>query len=190
MNDYPLASSEQDLNIGKKRYSKPEFPPYRFVPGLHPHPTNSPEGHSFGAEEDEVTKWNSDLWIDNQDYLYGIDLYNYHFYWEAHEAWEGLWIVSVRNSSEHMFLQGLIKLGAALLKIRMASLEIQDLIGARNLAKSGMSLLSKVRPTKFMGLNIPKYLEFYGDFIKPIYENDIPLIDSNTPRLLLDFNQH
>ena len=89
-----------------------------------------------------------------------------------------------------MFLQGLIKLGAALLKIRMATLEIQDLIGVRNLAKSGMSLLSKVQPTKFMGLNIPKYLEFYGDFIKPIYENDIPLIDSNTPRLLLDFNQH
>jgi hypothetical protein len=72
----------------------------------------------------------------------------------------------------------------------MASLEIQDLIGARNLAKSGMSLLSKVRPTKFMGLNIPKYLESYGDFIKPIHDNDIPLIDNNTPRLLLDVNQH
>ena len=190
MKDYPLASSETELNIGGKRYSSSEFPPYRFIPGVHPHPTNSPEGHSFQHDEEEVVEWDSELWANNPDYLFGIDLYNFHFYWEAHEAWEGLWIVSVRNSSEHMFLQGLIKLGAALLKIRMASLEIQDLIGARNLAKSGMSLLSKVQPTKFMGLNIPKYLEFYEDFIKPIYENNIPLIDSNTPRLLLDFNQH
>ena len=190
MNDYPLASSETELNLGIKRYSTSEFPPYRFVPGVHPHPTNSPEGHSYGHDDEEVAKWNSDLWSETSDYLFGIDLYNYHFYWEAHEAWEGLWMASVKNSSEHMFLQGLIKLGAALLKIRMAQLEIQDLIGARNLAKSGMSLLSKVQPTKFMGLNIPKYLESYGDFVKPIYEDDIPLIDSKTPRLLLDFNLH
>ena len=190
MTDYPLASSETELNLGRKRYSSSKFPPYRFIPGVHPHPTNSPEGHSFEDDEDEVDKWNSDLWSDNQNYLYGIDLYNYHFYWEAHEAWEGLWTVSVRNSSEHMFLQGLIKLGAALLKIRMAKLEIQDLIGARNLAKSGMSLLSKVKPTKFMGLEIPTYLKSYDDFVKPIYEDRIPTIDSQSPRLVLDFNQH
>ena len=24
------------------------LPPYRFVPGLHPHPTRNPAGHSFG----------------------------------------------------------------------------------------------------------------------------------------------
>lgn len=190
MNDYPLASSEPELNLEIERYSNSEFPPYRFIPGVHPHPTNSPEGHSFGHEDEEVAKWNSDLWNTNQNYLFGIDLYNYHFYWEAHEAWEGLWTVSVRNSSEHMFLQGLIKLGAALLKIRMAKLEIQDLIGARNLAKSGMSLLSKVEPSNFMGLDIPKYLKSYGDFVKLIYEDRIPIIGSESPRLVLDFNLH
>jgi len=190
MNDYPLASSETELNLGKKRYSSSEFPPYRFIPGVHPHPTNSLEGHSYGHEDEEVVKWNSELWSNNLDYLYGIDLYNYHFYWEAHEAWEGLWMVSVRNSSEHMFLQGLIKLGAALLKIRMASLEIQDLTGARNLAKSGMALLSKVQPTEFMGLDIPKYLKSYGEFVKPIYNNKMPTIDSKSPRLVLDFSMH
>ena len=41
-----------------------------------------------------------------------------------------------------------------------------------------------------MGLNIPEYLESYEDFVKPIYEDDIPIIDSKTPRLILDFNQH
>ena len=81
-------------------------------------------------------------------------------------------------------------MGAALLKIRMAKLEIQDLIGARNLAKSGMSLLSKVEPSNFMGLDIPKYLKSYGDFVKLIYEDRIPIIDSESPRLVLDFNLH
>ena len=80
MVDYPLAESETDLNSKQKRYCSRAFPPYRYVPGMHPHPTNSPEGHSYGAEDEENAKWNSDLWRDNEDYLFGIDLYNYHYY--------------------------------------------------------------------------------------------------------------
>ena len=104
---------------------------------------------------------------------------------EAHEAWEGLWIASVRNSSEHRFLQGLIKCGAALLKIRMAKYEILDLIGARNLARSGIDLLSKVGTDQFMGLDIPKFLKAYQNFVIPIYDNKIPVIDRKTPRIKL-----
>ena len=185
MPNYPLASSETELNIGVTRYSSQDFPPYRYVPGLHPHPTNSLDGHSYGEEDEEPEKWNSELWKTNQGYLFGIDLYNSHYYWEAHEAWEGLWIASVRNSSEHRFLQGLIKLGAALLKIRMAEYEIQDLIGARNLARSGIDLLSKAGIDQFMGLDIPKFLESYQDFVNPIYDNQIPVIDRKTPRIKL-----
>ena len=183
MPDYPLASSETELNIGATRYSSQDFPPYRYVPGLHPHPTNSLDGHSYGEEDGDHSKWDSNLWKNNGDYLFGIDLYNYHYYWEAHEAWEGLWIASIRNSSEHRFLQGLIKLGAALLKIRMAEYEIQDLIGARNLSKSGIDLLSKVGIDQFMGLDIPKFLESYQDFVNPIYDDQIPVIDRKTPRI-------
>ena len=96
-----------------------------------------------------------------------------------------MWIAAVRNSSEHRFLQGLIKCGAALLKIRMASYQIQDLIGARNLSKSGISLLNKVGQDDFMGLNIPTFLEEYGKFIHPIADDKIPKIDSKTPRIKL-----
>ena len=185
MPDYPLASSETELNIGAMRHSSRDFPSYRYVPGLHPHPTNSPKGHSYGEDDGDHNKWDSNLWKDNDDYLFGIDLYNYHYYWEAHEAWEGLWIASVRNSSEHRFLQGLIKVGAALLKIRMAEYEIQDLIGARNLARSGIDLLSKIGIDQFMGLEIPRFLESYQDFVNPIYDNQIPIIDRKTPRIEL-----
>ena len=185
MTDYPLADSEIELNIGKTRYSSRDFPSYRYVPGMHPHPTNSPEGHSYGSEDEEHEKWDSDLWRENEDYFFGVDLYNYHYYWEAHEAWEGLWIAAVRNSSEHRFLQGLIKCGAALLKIRMANYQIQDLIGARNLSKSGMSLLSQVGQDEFMGLDIPNFLEEYENFIEPINADKIPKVDSKSPRIKL-----
>ena len=187
MADYPLASSENSLNKSVNRYTENEFPVYRFIPGIHPHPVNSPEGHSYGLEEEEVSKWNSDDWRLKEDYLYGIDLYNYHFYWEAHEAWEGLWLASVKRSSEHMFIQGLIKMGAALLKIRMASYEIQDLIGARTLSKSGIDLLSKVGLSNFMGVDIESYLSSYSDYINPIFDDKIPKIDGNIPRLILNF---
>ena len=187
MADYPLASSENVLNKSVNRYTEKAFPVYRFVPGIHPHPVNSPEGHSYGLDEEEVSKWNSEDWRLNEDYLYGIDLYNYHFYWEAHEAWEGLWLASVRGSSEHRFIQGLIKMGAALLKIRMASCEIQDLIGARTLSKSGMELMSSVGVSNFMGLDIESYLKAYSNYINPILEDVIPSIDGSTPRLVLGF---
>ena len=187
MTEYPLAVSETELNFGEYRYSSKDFPSYRYVPGMHPHPTNSPEGHSYGSDDEEHEKWDSDLWGGNEDYLFGIDLYNYHFYWEAHEAWEGLWIASVRDSREHRFIQGLIKCGAALLKIRMATYQIQDLVGARNLSKSGMFLLSQVGQDDFMGLNIPDYLENYNEFINPINEDTIPEVNRKCPRIELIF---
>ena len=83
MVDYPLASSESELNIGVHRYSSRVFPPYRYVPGLHPHPTNSPDGHSYGLEDEEHEKWNSESWSKNEDYLNIIirpkDNHNYAF---------------------------------------------------------------------------------------------------------------
>jgi len=96
-----------------------------------------------------------------------------------------MWIAAVRNSSEHRFLQGLIKCGAALLKIRMAYYEIQDLIGARNLSKSGISLLNQVGQDEFMGLDIPNFLEEYENFIQPINVDKIPKVDSQSPRIKL-----
>ena len=78
-------------------------------------------------------------------------------------------------------------MGAALLKIRMASYEIQDLIGARTLSKSGMELMSSVGVSNFMGLDIESYLKAYSHYINPILEDEIPSIDGRTPRLVLGF---
>ena len=50
-------------------------------------------------------------------FLYGVDLYNHGYLWEAHEAWEGLWHQAKRDALQAEFLQGLIQCAAAALKV-------------------------------------------------------------------------
>ena len=115
------------------------LPPYAYVPGHDlPHPVNDPRGHSYSnAPTDAGDALNAvarfaDLPPDpasrcrvltvtlagNSDWLYAIDLFNGGWYWEAHEAWEGFWHALGRTSLEARFVQGLIHLAAAAVKIR------------------------------------------------------------------------
>ena len=67
----------------------------------------------------------------------------------------------------------------------MANYQIQDLIGARNLSRSGMSLLSQVGQDEFMGLDITNFLKEYGDFVNPINQDIVPELNSQSPRIKL-----
>jgi hypothetical protein len=57
-------------------------------------------------------------WHACRPYLYGLDLFNQGYYWEAHEAWESLWHAAGRGGLLGDFLKGLIKLAAAGVKAR------------------------------------------------------------------------
>ena len=100
------------------RYSSRPFPAYRFVPGKAPHPTRSPDGHSFGRESAPIAL-DERSWRESDDYLYAIDLLNHGYYWEAHEALEAIWLGSGRDTPIGIFAQGLIQAAAALLKHSM-----------------------------------------------------------------------
>jgi predicted metal-dependent hydrolase len=52
-------------------------------------------------------------WPSCRLYLYGFDLFNRGFFWEAHEAWESLWHANGRKGPVADFLKALIKLAAA-----------------------------------------------------------------------------
>ena len=88
------------------------LPPYTYVPGQTPHPIRDPAGHMYGHVP-PTPILRVDDWQQCPDYLWGIDLFNHGFYWEAHEAWEGLWHVAGRQGPTADFLKGLIKLAAA-----------------------------------------------------------------------------
>ena len=89
------------------------FPPYSYVTGRFPHPTRDPAGHSFGVEPTPCPAPEPNHWRDCRAYLFGLDLFNHGYYWEAHETWEGIWHACGRRGGAANFIKGLIKLAAA-----------------------------------------------------------------------------
>jgi len=142
------------------------FPSYAYLPGRDPHPTRDPRGHSHGpAHERESARaryLDADLWRDNEEYLYGVDLYNDGFLWEAHEAWESLWHLAKQDPDQASFLQGLIQCSAASLKIPM-----KQPGGLARLAAMGTGRLEEVAQRsgpRFMGLDVPAFVEAFREF--------------------------
>jgi hypothetical protein len=89
------------------------LPPYTYVPGRSPHPISDPAGHQFGQTPEVPDALTDQTWQTNRTYLYGIDLFNNGFFWEAHEAWEALWHRAGRKGATADFLKALIQLAAA-----------------------------------------------------------------------------
>lgn len=56
------------------------------------------------------------VWWKSHDYLYGIDLFNHAYWWEAHETFEALWNATGQDTPVGQFLQGLVFAAAAQLK--------------------------------------------------------------------------
>jgi hypothetical protein len=93
------------------------LPPYTYVAGRTPHPIRDPQGHLHGRTLDAPPPLDPRGWKESLAYLYGIDLFNFGYYWEAHEVWEGLWHGAQRTGPVADFLKGLIKLAAAGVKV-------------------------------------------------------------------------
>jgi predicted metal-dependent hydrolase len=89
-----------------------------------------------------ITPLDPDRWEACEDYLFGIDLFNHGYYWEAHEAWEALWHAAGRTGTTGDFLKGLIKLAAAAVKAREGSLS-----GAARHARRAHELVRSVAAT-------------------------------------------
>ncbi|MGX9147742.1 DUF309 domain-containing protein [Mesorhizobium sp. 128a] len=94
---------------------KKSFPAYAYLPGRQPHPVRDPAGHSYLVEPMSVA---TDAWLGSDPFLWGLDLFNHGYYWEAHEAWEGLWQVADRGGPSRVLFKALILLSAAGVKIR------------------------------------------------------------------------
>lgn len=92
-----------------------DFPAYAYLPGRQPHPARDPGGHSYGIEAPAVAVEEA---LGSEEFRWGIDLFNHSYYWEAHEAWEGLWHAAKGNTGNRLFFKGLILLAAAGVKIR------------------------------------------------------------------------
>ncbi len=137
-----------------QRWSRRPLPPYRHLPGITPHPVLHPEGHLFGCPEEKIEPFDPDRWRDSEDYLYGIDLFNLAYFWEAHEAWEGIWKSVPRERRPGLFLRGLIQVAAGLLKRHMGRAQ-----GARALYRRGADKLlqSAGRQQTYCGIEVTEF---------------------------------
>ena len=135
------------------RYSAHPFPSYRFVPGRTPHPRRNPLGHSYGQPEPKPTPFLADQWQTSEGYRYGIDLYNFAYWWECHEIFEGLWHAVGHSSEQGNFFQALIQLAAGNLKCFLG-----NQTAAHNLFRSGIMRLQNVPPS-YLGINVSHLTE-------------------------------
>jgi DUF309 family protein family protein len=74
-------------------------------------------------------------------FLWGLDLFNHGYYWEAHEAWEGPWQVADRDGTLRTLFKGLILLSAAGVKIR----ERKNAAAARHAMRAAAQLRQLVK---------------------------------------------
>jgi len=160
------------------------FPPYQYVPGVNPHPVRDPHGHSHepSPAAPACDSWEPGAWNELTDWLWGVDLFNAFFFWEAHEAWERLWIAQPRQSAPALVLQGLIQLAAALLKLRTRSLAAAD-----RLAKAGLQKLTRaaINVRSLLGLNLDRTISDFRSYLRPLEERIAPPLDESVPMLVL-----
>lgn len=153
--------------IPKPRYTSRTFPPYAYVPGKNPHPTRDRDGHSSGSQEQTPVEFDAEHWQDCEEYLYGIDLFNHGYWWEAHEALEAVWVAAGRKTGTGFFIQGVIQIAVAHLK---RSQRFHDV--AQRMAGDG---LEKMHGTKgvYLGIDTRKFRHdvkryFSGDDKNPV----------------------
>jgi hypothetical protein len=109
------------------------LPRYAYLPGINPHPVRDPAGHSYHVEPIPVS---AEAPLSSDAFLWGLDLFNHGYYWEAHEAWEGLWQVADRDGPLRMLFKGLILLAAAGVKLR----ERKNAAAQRHAKRAGVLL--------------------------------------------------
>jgi hypothetical protein len=125
------------------------LPPYAFVPGRNPHPESDPAGHSYGRHPAPAVL-DPGRWRDCREYLFGLDLFNTGFYWEAHAQWESLWQGAGRKGAVADFVKGLIQLAAAGVKHAEGMPD-----GVRGHARRAAELFRGLGEGAFCGLHLP-----------------------------------
>ncbi|MDX1518761.1 MAG: DUF309 domain-containing protein [Gammaproteobacteria bacterium] len=141
------------------RYSDRPFPPYRYVPGQAPHPTRDPDGHSFNEPVKQPGPFDASQWQNCEEYLYGIDLFNHGYWWEAHEALESVWVAAGRTTETGQFLQGLIQISVAQLKDHQGFSDV-----CVRMARDGLDKMKWIQG-HYLGIDVPRFREEVESYI-------------------------
>ena len=102
--------------------------------------------------------------LEKKLYLDGIQLFNEHEFFEAHEVWEDIWHMAY--GIKHDFYQGMIQCAVALEHYRRSNPR-----GVVSLFQSYRPKFKQV-PSQFMGLDVQKFLAEMHDILRPVLDAD------------------
>lgn len=151
------------------------FPPYTYLSGRAPHPIRDPLGHMHVHHFEAHEPLNALRWRDAMMYCYAIDLFNFGYYWESHEAGESLWKLAPHETPERTLLQLLIKLAAAGVKARegravgvqrhaLRAIELTKLL-AQSLGVSG-NFENGIPNRLFAGISLANLITIADEFLE------------------------
>jgi Domain of unknown function (DUF309) len=171
----PACAALPDPGERVRRYTTLRFPPRRHVPGGDRRPRRAPP-------ERVPADWPAASWRRLEPWLYGVDLFNRFYFWEAHEAWESLWITAERETLAALALQGLIQIAAALLKVHAARPTSAFRLSAAGMAK--LRHVAAAAPILF-GLDLNDAAARFAAYFAPLAEGRLPPLDASVPVLRL-----
>ena len=128
-----------------------------------------------------------DSTLERKLYHDGIQLFNGHEFFDAHEAWEEAWHMAV--GVKHDFYQGMIQCAVALEHYRRSNPR-----GVVSLYRTYRPKFANVPPV-FMGLEVSAFLSAMREALRPVIESDplpekgaIELDPSRVPRIELKYD--
>lgn len=166
------------------RYRPEEpLPPYRYFPGGElPHPTLDEGGHMRGRSLPSP-KGSHLAWMVDPAWLFGVDLYNRWYFWEAHEVWEPVWKGLDKAEPPGVFVQALMQCAGALLKVHVG--ELEGVLAFWGQAEVRLSQVARVKPQLF-GLDTRRTYKAFACYFKPaVKKGALPKLDRSVPRLKL-----
>jgi hypothetical protein len=168
-----VGSENDQYGLRVQRYlpARP-LPSQAFLPGRTPRPA------AAETVPGSIEPLSEHSWASHAPYLWGVDLYNADFVWEAHEAWESIWRETPDGSSPRLFLQGLIQCAAASVKSALADGEAVTRIASRALDR--LTRVQQQQGPNYLGVELAPFIAAFQHFAMTQ-----PLRFSARPRLLL-----
>ena len=171
--DAPLQCEPEPLWFEAPRLCEDrEFPAYRYVRGLNPHPRRDKQGHSYEAPQ-RVVEIDPAHWCESEDYLFGIDLYHQGYLWESCELWEALLGTVESDSPASNLLHALFLNSGAQIRAHRRNAR-----GTRTRSQAARWRLARIRakgfdgPEKrFMGFDIGDLIDQICRHYSPVWES-------------------
>ncbi len=122
-----------------------QWPTHAYIPGQNErHPENAFHALTSSVEATlSVEELSQSL-----AFQHGLIYLEKGYYWEAHEVFEPIWLVLPKDSSERLFVQGLIQLANAYLKRKM-----QRPKASLRLCQLARKLITQAEQPNIMGVN-------------------------------------